>query len=102
MYMNTLPIDCSAKLIIERIAAFDRRILLFGESGIGKSTLAVEMARALDGADRRCLCIGADPGSPAFGVPGAVCLGIWRNNSWRPLDFEALCSLDAGRFPLPM
>jgi ribonuclease Z len=49
------------------------------------------------------LCgISGDPGSPAFGVPGAVCLGTWRTAAWVCTDFEPLCSLDAGRFRLPL
>ena len=88
--------------IIERVLPRDRRVLLFGESGIGKSTLATALARALQGAGRRASCIGADPGSPTFGVPGALCLGEWHGRSWRVVNLEALCTLDAGRFRLPL
>jgi ribonuclease Z len=88
--------------IVERVLSRDRRVLLFGESGIGKSTLAAVLARALQDGGRRALCIGADSGSPAFGVPGAVCLGEWEGEDWHLLDIEALCTLDAGRFRLPL
>ncbi|MFZ0467978.1 MAG: Clp1/GlmU family protein, partial [Thiogranum sp.] len=77
-------------------------MLLFGESGSGKSTLAAELAAELERAGSTCLCIGADPGSPAFGMPGAICLGQWGNGAWQLLAMEALCSLDAGRFRLPL
>jgi len=96
------PLDYSPRLIAERICDGYRRILLFGESGIGKSTLAADLARELAGRGRSCLCIGADPGSPSFGVPGSVCLGRWQKNGWQLLALEALCTLDAGRFRLPL
>ncbi len=47
------------------------------------------------------LCLSADPGSPLFGLPGTVSLGEWLNSAWRVLRYEALCTLDAGRFRLP-
>lgn len=58
-------------LLIKKLLGDDRRILLFGQPGVGKSTLVVQLARALENAGRPCACIGADPGFPAFGVPGA-------------------------------
>jgi ribonuclease Z len=95
-------IACSPKLIAEDFLAPDHRVLLFGESGIGKSTLAAGLARTLAQNGRSCICIGADPGSPAFGVPGAVCLGKWQKDAWQLLEIEALCTLDGGRFRLPL
>ncbi len=95
-------IDYSPELIADRVSAADQRILLVGESGIGKSTLAADLAGVFAKAGRSCLCIGADPGSPSFGIPGAVCLGRWHNDGWQLLAFEALCTLDAGRFRLPL
>jgi len=68
----------SPELIMARLSAADQRVLLFGASGIGKSTLAAHLAGILAREGRSCFCINADPGSPAFGVPGAVCLGSWR------------------------
>jgi len=99
-----MPITLSydPDLIAGRLLSTERRILLFGESGIGKSTLAVGLAQTLARAGRPCTCIGSDPGSPAFGVPGAVCLGTWHNNEWQLVAFEALCTLDSGRFRLPL
>jgi ribonuclease BN (tRNA processing enzyme)/energy-coupling factor transporter ATP-binding protein EcfA2 len=87
---------------VDRVLWRDPRVLLFGESGIGKSTLAAALAAALQDAGRRAWCIGVDPGFPAFGVPGAVCLGAWRGEDWALVDVEALCTLDAGRFRLPL
>ncbi|NOQ45250.1 MAG: hypothetical protein GQ559_01015 [Desulfobulbaceae bacterium] len=60
------------------------------------------MAQALNIAGKSCDVIGADPGSPLFGVPGAVCLGRRQKEIWRLVALEALCSLDACRFRLPL
>jgi len=46
------------------------RVLLFGAPGVGKSTLAAQLAAELSRAGRSCACISADPGSPLFGMPG--------------------------------
>ena len=40
-------IACSPKLITGDFLATDRHVLLIGESGIGKSTLAAALARTL-------------------------------------------------------
>lgn len=103
--MNTeivTPLPASPADIIRAVLDADRRVLLVGQPGIGKSTLATELAAALVGAGRECWCIDADPGSPLFSVPGAVCLGRRRGDHWTREAFEALASLDAGRFRLPM
>ena len=95
-------LTCSPELILDHLPSADRRVLLFGETGSGKSTLAAGMAQALNRAGNSCDLIGADPGSPLFGVPGAVCLVNWQKDGWRLVALEALCSLDAGRFRLPL
>ena len=90
----------------EEIAEFlfdrDRRVLVFGETGTGKSTLVTGLSRYLDKNGIRQRILLADPGSPRFGVPGAVCMGRVENGAFRLLDIEALCSLNAGRFRLPL
>ena len=78
------------------------RVLFTGQPGVGKSTLVQGLAQALFGAGRECWCIGADPGSPLFGVPGSLCLGVWKGTHWQVKQMEALCTLDAGRFRLPL
>ena len=88
--------------IIERALNTDQRVLLFGQPGIGKSTYASGLARTLHTQGHSCWCIGADPGSPRFGVPGSVCLGHWQDGNWQLSAYEALCALDAGRFRLPL
>ena len=92
----------SAGKIIESVCEQDRRLFLFGPPGIGKSTLASQLAHVLGTAGRDCWCISADPGSPGFGVPGAITLGKWEANDWRVKAYVALCTLDAGRFRLPL
>lgn len=79
-----------------------RRVLLVGAPGVGKSTLAAKLAAFGAANERDYACIGADPGSPAFGVPGAICRGIWRTDGWRLEDLEPLCTLDAARYRLPL
>ena len=70
--------------------------------GSGKSTLAMALGRAL--ADRHGVCqmLSLDPGTPLFGVPGAVCRGWWNRAGFQWGDLQALCTLDAGRFRLPL
>jgi ribonuclease BN (tRNA processing enzyme)/energy-coupling factor transporter ATP-binding protein EcfA2 len=89
-------------VIIDAVLDVDRRVLLIGQPGSGKSTLVNALAQRLGAAGRDCWCIGADPGSPPFGVPGAVCLARWRDAGWGLVGLEALCTLDAGRFRLPL
>ena len=79
-----------------------RRVLLFGAPGTGKSTLAAHLAQALGSAGHRVGGIGADPGSPPFGPPGAVSYGEWQGEGWTLAALEPLCTLDAGRFRLPL
>jgi ribonuclease BN (tRNA processing enzyme) len=78
------------------------RVLLLGAPGVGKSTLAGELAAELLLSGQSCACISADPGSPLFGVPGTVSLGTWTRDGWEAFSCEALCTLDAGRFRLPL
>ncbi|MGZ8174117.1 MULTISPECIES: Clp1/GlmU family protein [Methylobacter] len=98
-----LPLSpyCPSSLA-EQLLSGGQRILLFGETGIGKSTLTAELARLFSERGLTCFCIAADPGSPGFGLPGTVSLGQWRESGWQVSAFEALCTLDAGRFRLPL
>jgi ribonuclease BN (tRNA processing enzyme) len=76
--------------------------MLFGESGMGKTTLARALASELANQDRQAWYLGADPGAPLFTVPGAVSLGLRRDKGWTIQGLVALCTLDAARFRLPL
>src|SRR5687767_10587457 len=78
------------------------RVLVTGAPGTGKSTLVARLAETLASQGLVVGGIGADPGTPTFGIPGAVCLGEWRKGGWQVLAMEPLCSLDAARFRLPL
>lgn len=100
---HNLPVlACCAAEIVNVMLKKNRRVMLYGPPGIGKSTLAAQIAHELMEAGQSCHCICADPGSPAFGVPGTVSLGRWQQDGWRVCAYEAICSLDAGRFRLPL
>jgi ribonuclease BN (tRNA processing enzyme)/GTPase SAR1 family protein len=94
-------VDLNPTLIAAQMSG-RRRVLFVGPPGSGKSTLASRVAEDFSQRGVPCACVGADPGSPAFGVPGAVCLGRWAGNGWVCTDLEPLCSLDAARFRLPL
>ncbi|NIB42576.1 adenylyl-sulfate kinase [Pseudomaricurvus alkylphenolicus] len=77
-------------------------LLLYGESGAGKSTLAETLGQRLWQQGQSSYCLSGDPGSPAFGPPGVVSLGLRQSQGWRLQAFEPLCSLDAVRYRLPL
>ncbi len=93
---------CPSALAEHLLRDGGRRILLVGEAGVGKSTLLRQLARSLAANGRDCYAVNADPGSPGFGWPGAVSLGRWLGEDWQVVASEALCTLDAGRFRLPL
>lgn len=97
---KTLP--CDPDLLVAKLLSRERRVLLVGPSGSGKSSLAAALATRLAAQGRTIQCLAPDPGSPAFGVPGALNLGAWRDGAWSARQLEALCTLDAARFRLPL
>lgn len=80
--LNRLP--CKASQIVDAVVIqHQRRWLLFGQPGAGKTTLARALGSELHARGLACQCISADPGSPGFGIPGAVMLGKWDLNDWQ-------------------
>ncbi|PVV27716.1 MAG: hypothetical protein B6D79_00950, partial [gamma proteobacterium symbiont of Ctena orbiculata] len=90
------------KALAKLLSTGERRLMLFGPPGIGKTTLAASLADRLSKVGREVHCLAADPGMPAFGPPGAVNLGVWQQGEWKLETYQALCSLDAARFRLPL
>ena len=93
--------DSQIEILGEELKGYSR-ILFWGAMGVGKSTLALELAwwfgQCQDGGQILTL----DPGSPAFGVPGALNRGWWEDDGFRWAGCQALCSLNAARFRLPL
>ncbi|MEA3274190.1 MAG: MBL fold metallo-hydrolase [Pseudomonadota bacterium] len=85
-----------------RLLTSGSRVLIWGPTGAGKSTLAARLAAQLATKGRSCWGIAADPGSPGFGVPGALAVGSWQDGEWRVASLSALCTLDAARYRLPL
>jgi ribonuclease BN (tRNA processing enzyme)/polynucleotide 5'-kinase involved in rRNA processing len=82
-----------------------RRILLMGEMGVGKSTLALKLLSFLSSRTDHCYLLELDPGTPPIGIPGTVSLSRKGENGDNGLirqDYHALCTLDAARFRLPL
>ena len=72
-------------LLARRLFERGPRVLLLGAPGVGKSTLAGKLGAELLRCGECCTCISADPGSPLFGVPGSVSLGVWERGGWAVL-----------------
>lgn len=79
-----------------------RRIFLWGEMGSGKSTLAVELLHRFRMRQKTCLLLELDPGTPPFGVPGAISIGEVRKGQLLWESMLPLCTFNSGRFRLPL
>ncbi|ATJ81157.1 hypothetical protein ACFPTY_18200 [Halomonas beimenensis] len=100
--MQPSPTPLSGDHPLMRLIRRHRRVLLAGAPGAGKTTLAGAAAARLAVEGTPCRCLGADPGLPGAGPPGALGLGVWNGGHWRLEALAALCSLDAARFRLPL
>lgn len=89
------------KNLANRLKGF-KRVLLWGEMGTGKSTLAVNLTRLRCRQEGCGQVLALDPGTPPFGIPGALSRGWWEGDELKWADCRALCSLDAARFRLPL
>jgi len=89
--------DCLAERLLPH-----RRILLWGETGIGKSNLALRLLPKLNMLAGGCQLLHLDPASAPFGIPGTVGRGWWTAEGFTWGDCQALCTLNSGRFRLPL
>lgn len=89
--------DC----LVERLLPH-KRILLWGETGSGKSSLALRLLPKLNMLAGGCQLLQLDPGSTPFGIPGTVCRAWWTVEGCTWGDCQALCTLNSGRFRLPL
>lgn len=87
--------------LITRLQPY-RRILLWGEPGAGKSTLAVELLQQMESKGQAGLLLELDPGTPPFGVPGTVGAGRIHAGKLLIAQMLPLCTLDSLRFRLPL
>ncbi|MDX1756091.1 MAG: Clp1/GlmU family protein [Marinobacter sp.] len=88
--------------LVDRFCPDGQRILLLGDSGSGKSSLIAALMTELNRRGRDSLCLNCDPGLPGIGVPGTLSLGRFEGTRWNVLASQPLCTLDAGRFRLPL
>jgi len=79
--------------VAERLQSSSSPVLLLGAS----QSFVAELARVTGR-----LVVTADIGAPLFGAPGAIGIGRYEGSEWKLLRVEALCTLDAARFRLPL
>ena len=79
--------------VAERLQSASGPVLLLAVS----RSFVAELARATDRE-----VVTADIGAPLFGAPGAIGTGRYEGGGWKLLRIEALCTLDAARFRLPL
>jgi ribonuclease BN (tRNA processing enzyme) len=99
------PFTCDSVEALATKLARRRRILFTGEIGAGKSTLAIRLLRFIVNQGGRCKLLELDPGTPPPeipGIPGTLCLAEAVGDTLIRRDFQALCTLDGGRFRLPL
>ena len=79
--------------VAERLQSASSPVLLLGAA----QSFVAELARVTGR-----LVVTADIGAPLFGAPGAIGIGRYEGSEWKLLRVEALCTLDAARFRLPL
>ena len=79
-----------------------RRIMLWGEMGVGKSTLALQLLHHFALERQHCLLLELDPGTPPFGIPGTICIGGSKKSTFLTNSMLPVCTLNSGRFRLPL
>jgi len=96
------PCQPTESELLDRIAHAHHRVLVTGESGSGKTTLIRRLMSGLSVRGCSSYCLNCDPGLPAFGVPGTLALARLDGHDWSVLASAPLCTLDAGRFRMPL
>lgn len=101
------PLANNPRNLVRKHLCGARRILVYGEPGSGKSTLTRSLAQEFLNHGQPVQIIDADPGSPDMGIPGAITLLTADHQAqttpdWQISDLEPICTLDAGRFRLPL
>lgn len=92
----------TAEDIVEQRFPNHWRALLLGRDGAVKSILRDTLMTALQARGQLAVCLNCAPERPGFGTPGTLSLGQRDGDRWRVLAVSPLCSLDAGRFRLPL
>ena len=79
--------------VAERLQSASGPVLLLAVSASFVADLARSTGRDV---------VTADIGAPLFGAPGAIGTGRYEGGTWKLRGVEALCTLDAARFRLPL
>ncbi len=88
--------------VLPEMLAQYRRIFFWGEMGVGKSTLAVQLLHQFTEKVQNCLLLELDPGAPLFGVPGSISLGKSDQSEIIVEEIRPLCTINGIRFRLPL
>lgn len=99
-----LTFELSKAALLEAIAQ-GMRVALVGPSGLGKSTLAAQVAAQLEAQGVPLTYLSVDPGRPGASPeqpPGAISRCVWRDGAWHVLGLEALASMDCARHRLQL
>jgi ribonuclease BN (tRNA processing enzyme) len=92
----------SPEEIAERILAFEGRALLVGGTRSERESKVFALGAELRRRGIPMVLVSADPGLPLLGPPGAVSRGRIAGTRFEVDRSEALCTLDALRFRLPL
>lgn len=92
----------SPEEIADRVLASEGRALLLGGCRRERESKALALGAALRRRGVALVLLSADPGLPLVGPPGAVSRGRFTETEFEAERIEALCTLDALRFRLPL
>jgi ribonuclease BN (tRNA processing enzyme) len=95
-------VESPPRELAERIVARGGRALLVGGDGRARQSLAEELLSELGRRSVSALVASSDVSLPLLGPPGAVSLGALSSGRLHSIRIEAVCTLDAARFRLPL